>query len=324
MRALKLIIAAVALASSPATGAPTAAASLAQNTQAPGFYRVALGDFTVTVLTDGSTPVPFADLLHGISPERVSSIFARAGGTPTRETSINAFLIDTGDRQVLIDAGASSLFGDCCGRLPATLSAAGYRAADIDAILLTHVHGDHSAGLVRDGRRVFPNADVYLAEAELKFWASDAARESAKPSHKRMFAEGQAALAPYLEADRIRTFAGRTQLFPGIASIPAPGHTPGHSFYRIESRGRSLLVIGDVIHSAEVQFENPSVTVDFDIDEQAAAARRQSVLAELARTRELVAAPHISFPGLGYIYRAKSGFAWAPLPYSADVAEVGQ
>lgn len=308
----------------PAATQPAGPPNPARDAQAAGFYRVRLGDFTVTALTDGAISVPFGKLLQGLAPETIAERFADAGETSTRETSINAFLIDTGERRILIDAGAGSLFGDCCGRLLKTLAAAGYRPDQIDAVLLTHVHGDHSRGLVRDGQRVFPNADLFLARAELDFWTSDAARDQAKASHKQMFAEGRAVLAPYQAAGRIRPFSGPAELFAGVTAVPAPGHTPGHTFYRIESRGRRMLIVGDMIHAAEIQLPDPSVTIDFDIDPAAAAARRQTALAELASTHELVAASHISFPGLGHVVREGRGYGWAALPYSADVPEVGR
>lgn len=292
--------------------------------QAPGYYRALLGDFTITVLTDGTTPVPFGDLLHGADRAALAAAFARAAAPIDRETSINSFLIDTGRQRILIEAGAGALFGECCGRLPAMLRAAGYAPESIDAILLTHVHGDHSGGLVRDGRRVFPNADLYLAEAELDYWTSDAARASAKASHQRMFDEGRAALAPYRAAGRIRTFDAPVTLFPGVRAVPAPGHTPGHSFYEIESGGQRLRVIGDIVHVAEVQLAQPGITIAFDVDEPLAAATRRAALAELADTRELVAAPHIAFPGLGHVVRRGGGYAWAPLPYSAAVRQIGE
>ncbi|MFL0418371.1 MBL fold metallo-hydrolase [Sphingomonas sp. 179-I 2A4 NHS] len=292
--------------------------------QAPGYYRVALGDYKITVLTDGTTPVPFGDLLHGASRESLADAFRKAGESLDRETSINSFLIDTGERRILIEAGAGRLFGDCCGRLPATLMAAGYAPETIDAVLLTHVHGDHSGGLTVDGRRVFPNAYIYLAKRELDYWLNDEARARAKPSHQKMFEEGRAALAPYRAAGRIRTFTAPSTLLPGIRVIAAPGHTPGHSFYEIESRGHRMRVIGDIIHAAEVQLPRPDITVDYDADEALAAKTRASALAELARTHELVAAPHISFPGLGHVVRSGTGYFWMAIPYSAEVRQVGQ
>ncbi len=292
--------------------------------QAPGFYRVHLGRLMVTVLTDGAASVPYDKLLQGRPPEDIARTFAAMGETPERPTSINAFLIDTGDRRILIDTGAAASFGPCCGRLPETLVAAGYRPDQIDAVLLTHVHGDHSGGLLRKGERAFPKAELYLAKAELDYWMSDAERTRAKPSHQKMFSEGRAALAPYIAAGRIRTFTGRTTLFPGITAIPAPGHTPGHSFYELESDGRRLLVIGDTVHAAEIQLADPSITIDYDVDPAAAAAQRKTVLAQLAQSHELAAGDHLSFPGLGHVVRSGSGFAFVPLPYDAGVADVGK
>ncbi len=292
--------------------------------QTPGVYRVLLGNFKVIALTDGTTPVPFGKLIHGLDPAKLKASFRAAGETEDRETSINSFLIDTGEHRFLIDAGSGGLFGDCCGRLPIMLAAAGYSPDSIDAVLLTHVHGDHSGGLVRDGQRVFPNADLYLAQSELDYWSSDAAKAKAKKSHQKMFEEGRAALAPYLAAGKVKTFSAPIKLFPGVSVVAAPGHTPGHSFYEIESQGHRLLAVGDIIHAAEIQLAHPDVTIDFDADEVRAAKTRKAALAELAKNHELVAAPHISFPGLGHVFRDGTGYGWAAIPYSAEVRQVGQ
>lgn len=319
-----MAVALAALPSVPVLGQSAAAPAIDEaQSQASGFYRVKLGDFKITVLNDGTTPVPFDQLLHGSSRASLAAKFREAGEPLNRETSVNSFLIDTGTRRILIEAGAGRLFGPCCGRLPAMLKAAGYAPESIDAVLLTHVHGDHSGGLTVDGRRVFPNADIYLAKGELDYWMSDAAKARAKASHQKMFEEGRAALAPYRAAGRVRTFSAPATLFPGIRAIPAPGHTPGHSFYEIESRGSRMRVIGDIVHAAEIQLQRPSITIDFDADEAQAAATRRAALTEFARTHELLAAPHISFPGLGRVARSGAGYVWLPIPYSAVVREVG-
>jgi glyoxylase-like metal-dependent hydrolase (beta-lactamase superfamily II) len=191
-------------------------------------------------------------------------------------------------------------------------------------ILLTHVHGDHSGGITRDGKRVFPNATVYLSKPELDYWMSDAAKAKARASHQNMFVKGRAALAPYLAADRVHTFTPGAEIFPGIRTIGAPGHTPGHTLYEVTSAGHTILFIGDLIHLAEVQLPLPAITVDYDADEAEAAKTRIATLATLAQTHKLVATPHISFPGLGHIYKQGDGYAWAPVPYAAHVVQVGQ
>ena len=294
------------------------------STQAPGYYRVQLGSYTVTALSDGTLPIPFAKLLHNGAQAEIDQAYRNAGIDDHHETSINAFLIDTGSKRILVDAGAGDLFGACCGHLPEMLAAAGYEVNSIDAILLTHVHRDHSGGITHDGKRVFPNATLYLAKAELDYWMSDEVKAKAKASHQDMFLKGRPALAPYLAADRVQTFTQGAEVFPGIRTIAAPGHTPGHTLYEVTNAGHTMLFIGDMIHVAEVQLPMPAITVDYDDNEAEAAKTRIETLAMLARTHELVAAPHISFPGLGHIYKQANGYAWAPVPYAAHVVQVGQ
>ena len=292
--------------------------------QAPGYYRFRVGSYIVTALSDGTATVFWDKILQGMRPDRVRSLFAAVGETSSRDTSINAFLIDTGKHHILVDTGAGKLFGDCCGRLPKALADAGYPVDSIDTVLLTHVHGDHSGGLTIDGQPVFPNANVYLAQQEYDYWMSNAEHARAIASQKQMFVEGQMSLAPYKAAGRLRFFSGETLLFPGVTAIPAPGHTPGHSLYRIADGSDHFLLVGDIIHAAEVQFPHPDVTVEFDANPAQAKATRERLLAELAQSHELVAADHVSFPGLGHVTRNGSGYQWTALPYQASLTKADQ
>lgn len=320
-------VAAMLLAAAPISAAASEAAAVAAavaavaapetKEQAAGFYRIQLGDFLITAITDGAALAPYGELLRGMTPPELEAAFARQGQKSDRLTSINMFLIDTGEKRILVDAGAGSIYGDCCGQLPKQLAAAGYTPESVDAVLLTHVHADHSFGLIQNGQRFFPNADIYLGKGELDYWLSESRKKAAKDSHKSMFTAGQAALAPYIAAGRIKPIEKATEIFAGVRAVPSPGHTPGHSFYDIESKGARMRVIGDMIHAAEVQLPMPHITIDFDENEPAAAALRQAALKEISEAGMLVAAPHINFPGLGHIVRAGDGYGWAPLAYSA-------
>lgn len=284
--------------------------------QAPGFYRMLLGDFVITALSDG-TAFHTDQRLMNIPRDRVERLLAEAHMPRPVETSINAFLIHTGSRLVLVDTGAGSLFGPVAGKLPQSLRAAGYQPEQIDTILLTHIHGDHSGGLVVDGQQIFPKAVVHVDKHDSDFWLSDAQLEKAEGEMKKRFQAARTALEPYVAAGRLQTFEGETSLMPGLRALPARGHTPGHSLYAVESQGQKLVLWGDLVHVAAVQLVEPSATVEYDVDPRAAADQRARVLAEASREGYWIAADHISFPGLGHVRAQGPGYQWVPINYSA-------
>ncbi len=283
--------------------------------QSPGFYRFRLGDFRITVLSDGTAPRDLPKIMS--NPDEVRAAFVGAHQTLPVEISINAYLIDTGSKRILVDTGAGELFGSTSGYIVANLRAAGYAPEDVDAILLTHIHGDHSGGLSVGGKRVFPNATVYVDKRDPAHWLS-AEEEAHAPANRRTtFEQSHKTVDPYVKAGRLETFDGQTELFPGIRSFSEYGHTPGMSGYMIESKGQRLLLWGDIIHAAEVQFADPSITIDYDVDPAGAAATRQRVLADAARSGYLVGGAHLSFPGIGHVSAAGGRFTWVPAPYQA-------
>lgn len=310
-----------ALSALPAAGlalAPQAAQAAAPQVKTQsGYYRMMLGDFEITALSDGTVTLPLDKLLTETTPDRIRSLQARASLGSEVETSINAYLVNTGSQLLLVDSGAGRLFGENGGgRLLASLKEAGYRAEDIDAVLLTHVHGDHSGGLTVDGKPVFPNATIYTDKHEADFWLSPAEEARAAQRHKHAFPEAAAALGPYAAAGRLKTFAGDAELFPGVRSVAVPGHTPGHTFYVVESKGQQLQFWGDTVHAQHVQFPDPAVTVLFDIDSPAAAKQRKRVFADAAAKGYWVAAAHVAFPGIGHLRKEAAGFGWVPANYS--------
>lgn len=293
---------------------PAEAAVPQVQTQAPGFYRMMLGDDEITVLSDGTAPRNVDEIMS--KPEEIRKAFAHAHQALPIELSINAFLINTGTKLILVDTGAGALFGPHSGgRLVANLRAAGYRPDQIDAVLLTHIHGDHSGGLSIDGRRVFPNALVYVDKRDPDFWLG-AAAEAAAPAEMKTVQQSHATVDPYVAAGKLRPFDGATDLFPGIRAMPAYGHTPGHTAYMVESKGQRLLLWGDTIHVAEVQFADPDITIDYDVDRTAAIASRKRMLADAAAQGYLIGGAHISFPGLGHVRADAKGYSWIPRPYS--------
>lgn len=284
--------------------------------QAPGYYRMMLGAFEVTALSDGTVDLELGKLLTNIAPPRVAKALARNHLKDPVETSVNGYLVNTGSKLVLVDAGAAGLFGPTLGKLVANLKAAGYQPDEVDAVLITHMHPDHVGGLLgADGQPAFPNATVHADRRETAFWLSAENLAKAPADSKGFFQGAQAALAPYQQAGRLATFDGDTELFPGIRARAARGHTAGHAIYAVESQGQKLLLWGDLMHAAAVQFADPSVTIRFDTDSKAAAEQRKRAYASAAREGHWVAGAHLAFPGIGHVRTQGKGYVFIPANY---------
>ena len=285
-------------------------------TQAPGYYRIILGDFEVTVLNDGTLSLP-ASVMTNTTEAETEKALARNFQKSPIDASDNAFLINTGVKLVLIDTGCGSLLGPTAGNLLTNLKAAGYRPEQIDEVYLTHMHPDHAGGLMAEGRLAFPNAVLRANRREADFWLNQGNLEKSPAAMKDFFKGAMASVNPYIAAGKFKPFDGDTQLVPGIAVIAAPGHTPGHSIYLIESRGQKMELWGDLVHVAAVQFGEPSVTIQFDVDSQRASMQRQHAFADAAKAGYLVGTAHLSFPGIGHVRAEGNGYAWVPVIYSA-------
>jgi len=284
-------------------------------TQAPGYYRMMLGDFEVTALSDGTVPLTVATLLTRTTPAKVNRALARAALKDPVDTSVNAYLINTGSKLVLIDAGAGALFGPTLGNLVNSLKASGYQPEQVDEIYITHMHADHVGGLMSGDKMAFPNAVVRADKADADYWLSQANMDAAPKDAKDFFKGAQASLNPYIAAGKFKPIEGPTELVPGVRSMPSHGHTPGHTTYAVESKGEKLVLWGDLMHVAAVQFPEPAVTIQFDTDAKAAAAARAKAYAEAAKQGYWVGVAHIAFPGIGHVRRDGNGYVWIPVNY---------
>jgi glyoxylase-like metal-dependent hydrolase (beta-lactamase superfamily II) len=286
-------------------------------TQAPGFYRVPLGDFEVTVLSDGSVKLPMGKLLVDPDPAKIRQALDRNYLKDEVETSVNAFLVNTGSRLVLIDTGAAGLFGPTLGNLLANMRAAGYQPEKVDEVYITHMHGDHVGGLMAGTNRAFPNATLRLDKRDTDFWLSEANMNAAPADMKGFFQGAMLSANPYGAAGKLKTFEGSTELVPGVRAQSAYGHTPGHTVYVVESKGEKLVLMGDLMHVAAVQFDNPGVTIQFDSDQPAAARQRQAVFADAASKGYMIGAAHLSFPGIGRLRSTgAASYTFVPLAWS--------
>ena len=299
-----------------AAAVPLRAAAPPAKTMAPGFYRFMLGDFEITALSDGTLGLPVDQLLTNTTPAKVQAALAKSYLTTPVETSVNAFLVNTGQKLVLIDTGTGAAMGPSLGKVPDNLRASGYDPAQVDEILITHLHGDHFGGLSVADKAVFPNAVLRVDKADADHYLSEHAQASAGADEKAGMAAAMAAAKPYVKAGHFRPFDGDGELVPGIRSLATHGHTPGHNNYVIESSGQKLVLWGDLIHVGDVQFEDPSVTVKFDSAPAEAERARKAAFADAAKNGYLVGAAHLPFPGVGHLRAEGAGYVWIPLNYS--------
>lgn len=279
----------------------------------PGFYRRRAGAYVVTAISDGTFDQSTATL-RGIDEADAIALRAARFGRRSPCGYINTFLLQGEGRTVLVDTGAAGGMGPTLGRLLPNLAAAGVEPGAIDLVLLTHFHPDHSAGLATEGgAAVFPNAALSAADAECAFWldTDPDANEALRPYR----AAARAAAAPY--AARL-TRSGAAPVAPGITPVPLPGHTPGHTGYRIGDGADALLIWGDIMHHPDVQAPHPDVTVIYDIDPQQAAATRRHILDAAATDRLPIAGMHLHFPAFSQVERDGAGYRVVAEPWSQD------
>ncbi|NEI05238.1 MBL fold metallo-hydrolase (plasmid) [Rhizobium ruizarguesonis] len=303
-----------------AVSAPTFAVDNAPATaryqQVTDSYSFPLGDLRITALSDGTVPQDLYKLLIGTSHAHTDDLLDKEFLANPVEASINAFLIQDGTRTILVDTGSGDLFGPGNGgKLLDSLSGVGVKAGDVTDILITHIHTDHTGGLVRDGRPAFPNATAHVGAPDLKFFLDPSnARKTGYAD--QYFDEAAKTIGVYEKLGKAKTFGDGDTILPGIATSLHPGHTPGSAFFTVTSKGRSMTFIGDVIHVAAVQFPDPNVTIVYDVKPRDAASVRKETFSDFAARRELVAAPHLPFPGIGYIrVEGPGSFSWHPVQY---------
>lgn len=284
------------------------------STQVPGVYHRRVGDAVVTVISDGYLQAGlqlFRDLTEG-EGER---LLAAAWRPCPPQFSLNVFIVQSQGRVALIDAGAGTVIPTAGLMMPA-LASLGLSAADIDTVLVTHMHRDHVGGLINpDGSARFTNATVRAHQNEIDFWLNPKNGEGLPPPIAGSFVVNQQCLPVY--GDRLVGWKGEVEVFPGVVGIELPGHAPGHAGYLIGTGADAVLVWGDIMHLPEVQAPHPEVSLLFDTDPAQGVRSRKTLLDRAVADRLTVAGMHLHFPSFSHVERHNGAFRVVPEVWSA-------
>ncbi|MGR4049765.1 MBL fold metallo-hydrolase [Kosakonia cowanii] len=263
-----------------------------------------IGDFQITALSDGTLAASL-ELLSGIEKADADAIQCSAGIDMAGDIHINCYLIRGRGRVILVDAGAGAL-NNIGGQLIASLAAAGVSPDDVDTVLLTHCHPDHIGGLLNAEKEpVFKRAEMILHPLEAEHWRDDRKRASANERGQRNFLLVRQTLDAY--APNLRFFNGE-KIAEGILPVWLPGHTPGHTGFRIDSENECLLIWGDIVHYPHIQSAQPAVSILFDVDPAQAVETRKRAMEQAASEKVLIAGMHLSQTGFARVSREGSGY----------------
>jgi glyoxylase-like metal-dependent hydrolase (beta-lactamase superfamily II) len=283
-----------------------------------GIYRTKIGKIDVIAVSDGTVGLGLTkELIQKAKPGEVKRLLARHFQKSPLDASVNAFLIKYEDKLVLVDAGSSELVGPTAGKLPQSLRAAGAPPESITDVFVTHIHPDHTGGLMKGNTKVFPNATIHIDKREVDYWFNKSIAASAVEPQKTFFAQVEPKVRPYMDSGQLKTFEGATEFFPGFRSEPAYGHTAGLTVYVLENGGEKVMFWGDVVNIV-LQVDNPDISLRFDSDAAAAAVTRRKLLEDAATKGYIVGPAHLPFPGLGHIRKDGHAYAWVPVDYVND------
>src|SRR5579872_631595 len=312
-----------ASALSPLGVRQVAAAAPAAASQVPGFYRYKVGAIECTSINDGARSFPMPDKwVTNVSKDKALAA-AEAAYMPKGMVTVpfNPQLINTGSKLVLIDCGNGiSALGPTkgeAGRTLQNLAAAGIDPKNIDAVIMSHLHPDHTNGIrALDGSMAFPNAEIMVPAKDWEFWMSEenAAKAQSNELMKNYFANVKK-IYTGIESKVTRYDWGK-EVAPGVTAVAAPGHTPGHTAFAVASGGSKVLIQSDVTNIPELFLRNPDWHVVYDFDAEAAQQTRHKFLDMAAAEKATVIGFHFPFPAVGHVEKDGNNYRLIPVAFN--------
>lgn len=274
-----------------------------------GNNSIDIADCIVTPICDGTLELG-AEVFSGITDAEAEKCIANIGlNSGPISGSLNAFLIKSGDQNILIDSGGGAMT-PTTGNLVKGLKSSGVTPENIDTILCTHLHPDHIGGLLDNGSPVFKNAELKVHSAELNFWQEPTNRARSPEMFHGFFDLANTVIAAY--GNQLTTFNGEIEVAPAINTVPLAGHTPGHCGFQIGDGDNGLLIWGDIVHVQAFQMPQPKASIVFDVDSALAVKTRVDMFERAVRNHLQIAGMHLSHPGLGHVVRSGDGFWFEP------------
>lgn len=281
----------------------------------PGFRRIKVGDVEVVSLIDGIARRPLGEEFVKNAPIAEVRALLASQNLPTDyiDVPFTPFLVVAGGRRILMDTGLGEFGGPTTGKLLENMRAAGVQPGDIDTVLITHYHGDHINGLRnKAGEFVFPKAKVLVPAPEHAFWMDDAKMNAAPEGMKGAFQNARRVFAQ-MPSDMLVRFEPGSEVAPGIRSVAAFGHTPGHTLFQLQSAGQSFFYVGDLTNVPALFARNPDWAVTFDMDAEAARKVRRETLQRIVDAKAMIGGFHFPFPAFGQAVAQGSGYAFQPV-----------
>jgi glyoxylase-like metal-dependent hydrolase (beta-lactamase superfamily II) len=292
-----------------ATSRSAQAAAPKVGKQVPSIYRYTLGDFEVTVLSEGQLRAPKPDGIVVNQPFSTVQKALAAGHLPTDRivNPFTPFTVNTGKHLVLFDTGFADNGPPGVGNLAGSMAAAGIDPKTIDTVIISHFHPDHISGLRnKAGALVYPNAEIMIPAAEWTFWNDDGEMSKAAKIWQASFMHTRRVFRPI--AKDVKRFESGKELVPGISSVAAHGHSPGHTGFVIASGNARLLYIADASSNPVLFARNPEWHLWADLDKAMAVASRKRLLDMAAAEKMPIQGYHYPFPAVGYIEKRGTGY----------------
>jgi glyoxylase-like metal-dependent hydrolase (beta-lactamase superfamily II) len=303
-----------------ATGASAARAETPPADKvAPGIFRYKIGSYELTALYDGIWYRPITDTFIKAPFAEVERALDQAFMPHDKLTTpFTTLVVNTGMKLVLIDTGTGGQIAASAGALRDNLAAAGIDPKAVDQIVISHFHPDHINGIKdKDNALIFPNAEIMVPEPEWAYWMDDANMNAAEPDLKLTFRNQRRIFSDI--AEQVTRFAPGKEVAPGVETLAAPGHTPGHTVFAIHSGNDSLLVLGDTAQHPAVFARHPDWQAAFDVDGPEAVATRKKIFDRAAADRMLVTGYHFPFPACGHLIKTATGYEHVPLEWQTSL-----